>query len=152
VPNLTLYDQDRMAFKITNPGRVAADVTLLYVDSGHGIDVLFPQDEDNRIRPGESVTALTKLNSKTTGPEHLVVIAVKGTGQRINFAPLAQPTLTQARARGGDGALDTPLGRLVKRAVFGDGDARGMTADEVEDALVTLMSWQIKAEKRTSEK
>jgi hypothetical protein len=133
-PDVLAYDADRLVFDVTNKGRVPVDVTLLYIDSGYGICCFFPRDgADNRLRPGESIVPRVslKFNNKTAGMERLIVIAVKASGQPVDFSQLVQSTLARALAKAGtrgddlQHSLATPLGKLLKRAMYAEGNARG---------------------------
>ena len=156
-PDLLIYDADRLVFDLVNKGRVPIDVTLLYIDSGFGIDCLYPRDGDiNRLRPGESILPRVslKFNSKTAGLEQLLVIAVKAKGQPVDFSQLTQPTLERALEKAGtrgeelSQSLDTPLGKLLKRGMFGAGGARGASAEEIADYCMFTVSFNVRPQKR----
>jgi hypothetical protein len=66
----------------------------------------------------------------------------------MKFDCLAQPALEAARARGGAQALESPLGRLLKKAVYGDGETRGMVAEAVDETSVSLISWTVRSKPR----
>jgi hypothetical protein len=167
-PNLALYDGDLMAFKITNTGTAKADVTLLYIDSGYGINPLYPNPktgENNRLSPGDSTVVRAGIDGSTVGPESLVMIVTKGVGAvPLDFTVLAQPTLDNVRKvtprdvkESGHldavkKGLDSPLGQMLRRGLYGEGSTRGMKVDEVDDNLVTLLSWHVKSQKRPAEK
>jgi hypothetical protein len=143
-----------VSFRLQNPNRFPIDVTLLYVDSAFGIGCLFPQDELNRLRPGDSLAVPARITGDTAGLEHLVLIGVRATeGQPLDFSALAQPSLEKAenveRTRGGPaGGLKSPLGKLFQNALYGRGTTRGVQRDELDDHTLKLFSWQIRAEKR----
>jgi hypothetical protein len=146
---------DLIGWRITNPeqSRVNLDVTLLFINSQFGIMPLFPSKGEgasgiNRVRPGNSVLkGPYPVKDDTVGLEHLVVIAVKGDGPPIDFTILAQPTLAGARevARGKEETpLGTPLGRLLKGAMYGQGTARDLGAEIEADAQAfRLLSWSV---------
>jgi Caspase domain len=149
----TLYDGDRVQFKLTNTGKVPVDVTLLYVDSRFGISALFPSTENNRIRPGVTiVTPSETVRSTTTGREHVVVLAVKSEGlQPVDFVSLAQKNVDEARRdekKRGKSALGSPLGRLLRSAVYRDGTTRAMGRSEVANYAAELIPVQIEPGKR----
>ena len=154
-PCFSVYNKDRLAMRISNPGKVPIDVTVLYIDSGYGIKCLYPKDKQlNRLRPGDSEIAEFLAGGKTPGPEQFVVLAVKGKGQPVDFSSLTQPTL-DAAARGLkddvlplDKALDSPLGKLLKKGLYGQGSTRGMAVDEVDDHVMMLIPMQYKKERR----
>lgn len=151
-PNVTFYYGDRVIFVLRNKGRVPVDVTLLYVDSGYGIDCLFPKtknNELNRLGPGEAMPVPTDPVAGTFGLEHVVVIAVKAEGQPVDFSSLEQPTIETAKARGGASrSLESPLGRLLQKGLYGEGKSRGMAREEIDDHTMSLLSWHVVPRKR----
>lgn len=146
-----LHKGDKISFRITNSGRYAADVTLLFVDSAYGIAAVFPErgtSGDNRLRPGKSLlTPRVTVNAQTTGLEHVVMIAVKTQTeeQPVDFSFLAQPNLQQARLKAPPGqrmrGLDSPLGLLLQNALYGEGNQRGLTRELVNDYCIRILSW-----------
>ncbi len=151
---LTLHDGDRVMLQLSNPNRFPLDVTLLYINGGWGIDCLFPAaGELNRLDPGEMHPIFIRVTAKTTGLEHLVVVAVKGTaGQPVNFSALAQPTLEEAQAaertRGGPSATDSPLGRLLNQAMFATGGTRSVDCESLDQYRLDILSWKVVPGKR----
>jgi hypothetical protein len=158
-----LQPGDWVGWRITNSGksRVTLDVTVLFINSQYRIEPLFPKRGEgagtvNRIRPDVSFwVGPFPVSAKTTGMEHVVVIAVKGEGQPIDFTCLAQPTLEQASemARGGEEPLDTPLGRLLKNSMYGQGTTRdlGAPVEPVTQAF-RLFSWLVPPPQMTEKK
>lgn len=144
---LTLHVGERITIRVKNPCRFPVDVTLLYIDSLYGISSLFPrQGENNRLGPDDSFPASEfKVGDKTRGLEHLVVIAVKADGEVVDFTVLAQPSLEAVRTRSGtdDKSLTSPLGELLKQAVFADGQSRGMKRTAVKVHCLQLLTWEI---------
>lgn len=147
----TVHDGDHIAFRVHNRGRVAVDVTLLFVDSDFGISVIWPDPRtvtDNRILPDRAVTVgRSRVSSgKTKGLEHVVIIAVQGEGAPVDFSCLAQPTLERAKVKvaargGGPDALASPLGQLFRNALYGGGvGRRGLGADDVDKYALKLLS------------
>jgi hypothetical protein len=135
-----------IAFRVHNLGRLAADVTLLFVDSGYGIHAVFPPPGtagDNRLEAGKSLTTpRVKVTADTVGAEQVVAIAVRAGRDRGDFTCLEQPTLE--RARGTAGAvqtLDSPFGRLIQSAMYGSGTTRGLAVGEVQAYAVRLLPW-----------
>lgn len=98
---------DQLVVTLNNRGKKPSDVTLLYLDVRHGLNVLFPLREGdvNRLEPGASLhiddIALSD-NDGAFGVERLVVIAVEAERltQRADFSFLAQSPLETARIRG----------------------------------------------------
>lgn len=141
----TLSAGDGIAFRVTNPGKLAVDVTLLFVDSGYGISSLFPPagtSGDNRLPPGQSlVTPLVHVTADTVGAEQVVAIAVRAGREPVDFTCLEQLTLERARGSGGDTALTTPIGQLLQTAVYGQGNTRGLAAAQVDAYTVRMLPW-----------
>jgi len=135
---------DVTAFRLQNLSSTTVDVTLLFIDSGYGIAPIFPEPggfDDNRLGPGKTlVTPRMRVTDETVGVEHLVAIAVRATRQRVDFSCLAQPTLPTTRA-GPDAAMESPLGRLLERAMYGRGKTRGLKKTELRTHSVRLLSW-----------
>jgi hypothetical protein len=145
---LTFHNGDRLLLRLTNANRVPVDVTLLYVDSGFGIEALYPgQVGINRLLPGETVPVPIRVDSKTTGQENLVAVVVRAAdGLPADFTALAQPTLEAARNKAqtrGDGALATPLGRLLEHAMFASGTTRSADRSTLDEYRLEMFSWNI---------
>ena len=137
---------DWVAFRVGNRGSAAADVTLLFIDSGYGISCLFPAAGivgDNRLAPGKDLTTQrVQVTADTIGAEQLVLIAVRAGRDPVDFSCLEQPTLAKARAaHRGASAMGSPLGRLLESAVYGSGKARGLGAGDLGDFTVRLLPW-----------
>jgi hypothetical protein len=63
-----------------------------------------------------------------------------------DFSLLNQPSLELARAertRGGAGPLDSPLGELLRSALYADGATRGMSVRKVQKHCLQLQSFRI---------
>jgi hypothetical protein len=144
----TLADGDRVLIQVKNLNRFPVDITLLYINGGLGIDSLFPAEgEINRLDPGETKPVRIRITAKTSGLEHLVVVAVKGTGgPPVDFSSLALPTLEEARAaertRGVE-VPDSPLKRMLHQALYTGGSVRGATSDELNEYRLNLRSWRV---------
>jgi hypothetical protein len=88
------------------------------------------------------------VNDKTTGHEHLVAIAVPSTSpdQQADFTFLAQNEVG-AQQRGSDAnavrSFNSPLGRLLRQAMFADGGKRGLDDHEVSQHDAQLLSWAV---------
>jgi hypothetical protein len=144
-----LRDGERIRYRIHNHGKTPADVTLLVVSSDYRIWSAFPEKlstTNNRVPPGAWIqTEVLQMTADTVGLEHLVVLAVEGTGrQQVDFACLEEDTWESARGarlRGdGQGALDTPLGKLFAHALFRKGQTRG--AGLADHYQMRILSWQ----------
>ena len=136
---------DEVRFTVANRGAVAADVTLLHVDSSYGIQSIFPPrrgSRDNRVPPGRSlVAARGRINDDTVGPEQLVAIAVRSGDRRVDLSSLEQPGLTPAATRGG--GEPSPLELLLDRALNGRGTLRGFESSGLDDYTVRLLTWTV---------
>lgn len=143
---------DLIGWRIVNRGREAVDLTLLYIDSQFAVQAVFPRPRavgvNNRLAAGESyATPPVEVTDDTLGQEHLVVIAVPGEGPQRDFRCLAEPNLAAARGqtRGGQSALESPLGKLLEYAAFNEGEAtRGVRRVELDESRLMLISWTVK--------
>ncbi len=141
---INLYSGNRIGFKVKNTGQEPQDVTLLLIDSGYGIHVLYPTPgATNRLFPGNEVLKRGTITADTTGLEHLVVIAMKGkpVDSPVNFSFLSQPTIERSRAIGGEN-MNSPLGKIFQNALYGEGNTRGFASDEIENYQVRTLSWK----------
>jgi hypothetical protein len=145
---LKLQADELVGLKVTNTGRVQADITVLFVDSNFGIDVLFPPPAtvtDNRIPPGESLfVGPMQVQGNSIGLEHLLIIANKGEGQPLDFTWLGQPSLEQARSSpsGTPNGLGSPLGKLFQNAMYAGGTTRGLKMADTDDVILRAVSWE----------
>ena len=148
-PTVTAFNEDRLSIDLKNPGKVAVDVTLLYVSSDCEIKAMYPRPGDlNRLGPGNSVSLPMEFENDADAQEHLVVIAVRGQGQPIDFTLLAQPKLPRARGAVVNRPLKSPLGRLLSRGMFGEGRARGLDAGDVDDCRMSLIPFDVRKSRR----
>lgn len=88
---------DLLKVALGNNGPSARDVTVLYLDARHGIQVLFPREgESNRLEAGALQSLEFVVDDSTHGIERLLVISVEAErlGERADFSFLAQPSLT----------------------------------------------------------
>jgi len=156
-----VYDGDVAKVHLNNTGHVPVDVTILYIDNGYGITSLFPdtsKNEDNRIPPGGTRVIRLDVNGQTLGAEHLVVIAVQGKGLNADFGSLEQPTIEEAKgsqkSRGRDDGrgLNSPLGKLLQNALYGEGGTRGVSRrHEANEYVLKCLTWKIEPGKRPGE-
>lgn len=140
-----LHPGDEIAFRITNPSAQTIDISLLFIDSGYGIQAVFPLPgtlEDNRLKPGQIIdTPRFEAESGSDGPEQVVAIAVKAGPRPVDFSVLEQPTLERTSLRSAS-ALETPLGGLLQSALYGKGATRGIGSRHLNNYAVRLLSWQ----------
>ncbi len=144
---MTLKNGEPITFRVKNPCAFPVDVTLLCIDSQCGINALYPQEgEINRLQPGDSFPLSTKVVAESPGIEHLVAIAVKSDREVVDFICLAQPSLEALKTRGhsDDSSLTSPLGQLLKHAIFADGETRGIKRSPVKGYSLRLLTWDIK--------
>ena len=151
---LTLVSGDRVGWQMINRGKTDVAVSLLYIDAGFGIQAVFPRagsGTDNMLTKngGTFTTKSAKITANPVGNEHVVLIAVprQPEHQAPDFSFLEQETL--ALARGGDAGnagLESPLGRLLKNAMYGEGGTRGLDSDDAAESQLTLQSWRVVAE------
>jgi hypothetical protein len=156
---LEFREGEVLGVRVENRGREPVDATVLFVDSGFGITPFIPRapGADNRLPPpragaaaGRSaLTRRLRINARTVGLEHVVVIAVKARAEELpaDFSFLAQASIPRARGIGGvrgvEGrAADSPLGRLFRNALYGEGATRGATSVDVDAYSLGLLSWR----------
>ena len=143
---IILHPNDRVAWRITNKGTSAADVTLLFIDSQLAIVPLFPRPAtigDNRLQPGATyLTAPSRVTAKTTGREQVVAIAVQTQGPPRDFLFLSQSSLASSLATRGL-QHDSPLSQLLKFANYRQGTTRGVTNATLETYSVQFISWSV---------
>ncbi len=74
----------------------------------------------------------------------LIAVPRQAGHQVPDFRFLEQQTLP--KSRGGDDdnpALASPLGRLLKNAMYGEGGTRGMETNDAVEAHLMLQSWKV---------
>ena len=147
---LELMGGDLIAFRIHNPFHYRVDVSLLFVDSGFGIDAIYPPSNtvvDNRIDAGESLMiGPMRVDAKSTGLEHVVIIAMEGEGQPLDFSWLAQPSIeriekTASTRSAQQNSLTSPLGGLLKQAMYASGQTRGLQTTDAKTVSTHVISW-----------
>jgi uncharacterized caspase-like protein len=141
---------ERIRYRIHNRGMTPVDVTLLVVSSNYRIWSAFPEklsQTNNRVPPAAWIqTDALQISSDTLGLEHLVALAVEGTGrQQVDFAWLEEENWDAARGarRGSEAGTDVlqhPIGKLFAHALFRKGQMRG--AGTAEHFQMRLLSWQ----------
>jgi hypothetical protein len=148
----TVYDKDKVRLKVTNTGRTAFDLTVLYVDTDHAIGPLFPKRGlSNRVPPKGSLTVPILINGSTIGKEQVVLIAVKSGDREADFTCLAQKGPEKLRDVTADRGSAAGLSKLLERKVYGQGSdtkSRGAGADAVSDHAMGLIAWQVKGTPR----
>lgn len=116
-------DGDTLELSVRNIGRVALDLSVLYIDAAHGITALYPHPRgaSNRLEPGDLDHVVARIDATTTGLERLLLIAVeaRAQGESHDFSFLGQARLERSRS----GAGRDDIERMFEEAGFG-GDAR----------------------------
>lgn len=136
-----LYEGDSLSLTIANFLDVPIDITVLFVGSDYGIDVVFPRGGGfNRFMEEEERTLpLGRINTETIGMERLVVIASKAspTAAPANFSFLAQPGVQRTRS------AITPLGTMLTEAGFGGLRTRSTSDDATlaGDSDIHTLAW-----------
>lgn len=151
---LVLVPGDYVGWRMTNQGKSDVAVSLLYIDAGFGIHAIFPRPNsgvENILTKngGALATKHFKITADPVGNEHVVLIAVprQEGRQAPDFSFLEQPTLPQARGNGEDNpGLNSPLGRLLKNAMYGKGGTRGLDSGDAAEAHLMLQSWRTSAD------
>ena len=93
---------DWIAWRITNNGGIPADVTLFHIDRAYHIQAVFPSSSDstNRLEPGRSFPFIVRsIYARNTGPECMVLLAVKANRPPLDLTVLAEPTWETAQSR-----------------------------------------------------
>jgi hypothetical protein len=146
-----LQPGDRVTVAFENTGRTALDVTLLYLDSKYGVDVMYPTEPgaSNRVEPGgRSAPVELDVTDTSFGTERLAVIAVepRRLEDRADYSflaqgPLASETLTRAAGRGADAAAGE---QMFRDAGFADFATRGLApAAPPANTGMQVFSWQV---------
>jgi hypothetical protein len=96
-----LHAGDRISVSLLNNGSTSVDVTMLYVDSRYGINVLFPggAGASNRLEPRANYDFDVDITDNTLGLERMLTIVVEAakTQERADFSFLAQSPLVASR-------------------------------------------------------
>lgn len=143
-----LHDGESVVFLLTNPTPYTLDITLLLINSGYGIRTLFPRLEvgdENRLKPQQQLRTPAFRVVEPFGPEQLVIIATKAGAGRTDFSSLEQSSLTQALWHAAHApALRSPVGQLFQRALYGQGQVRGVAKAVLDTYTVRVLSWSTK--------
>ncbi|HZZ26412.1 MAG TPA: caspase family protein [Pirellulales bacterium] len=153
---LTLLPNDLIRWRMTNHGQSDMAATLLYIDAGFGIKAIFPRagsGTDNLLtkKEGTQQTKVWRITADPVGNEHVVLIAVprQAGNQAPDFSFLEQSTLPLMRGADDPEAasLESPLGKLLKNAMYENGTRGGAPVDDIIDTQLSLQSWRVGAEK-----
>lgn len=141
---IKLEKGERFAVRFHNQGRAGAWVTVLFVDSHHGVLPFFPRGADqaveNLVLPNTPlVTPMLKVG-KTFGLEHMIVIAVKANNKQkgVDFRWLCQGGVERALK------MPSPLEDLLGSAAlaFRSGGTRGFEDVPLGDHALQLISFR----------
>jgi hypothetical protein len=156
----TLFNGDRAVIEVTNGGDADVDVNLFYVDSNYGISCLFPRNARfNRLSTGRSISLPVEFVNTRRGIERLIVIGVAGRGERADLNALEQPSweavesTNPTRGTAGTAGLESPLGKLLRGALYADaplvGKTRGLARDDAANYSMRLVTWQVDDQPRS---
>jgi hypothetical protein len=147
--SLTLHEGEKIALRVTNRSKeVSVFVTILFVSSDFTISCVYPRGDEPReaLAAGtDFTTPRTRVNAETVGLEHFVVIAEAARERPTDFGWLTQPTLAQAQdvtTRGEHDPLESPLGRLLRHALYAEGQTRCLDRAIAASYTLRLLSWQ----------
>jgi hypothetical protein len=151
----------RLRLHIRNTGTEAVSVAVFYADNSYQVAPFFPLVDDdflaanNRIEPDGTLyrTIGFRINDRTVGWEHVVVIAVAATDELAihDLVRLQQEGLTQ-RTRAPDAPpLRSPLGRLIELSIGGGTRAgRQSAAPPIGTYAIRRVSWNVVAQREGS--
>ncbi|HEX3657123.1 MAG TPA: caspase family protein [Pirellulales bacterium] len=143
---VTLRSNDWVAWRLSNRGSSAVDLTLLFIDSHLAISPLYPTRNtvgENRIfRNSSFLSRPARVTATTTGREQVVAVAVKAQASPIDFMFLAQPSLDRALGTRGAGP-ESPLTRLLESANYRNGTTRGIESEDLSSYSVRFLSWNV---------
>jgi hypothetical protein len=155
-PDLKMHGGDRISFRVLNQGDHSVDVTILFIDSGYGVNPYLPAPNEvlnNRISPTKPLKGLRKrLGTATLGKERIVVLVTQAKGEPRDFTIFVQPTLERARSvdvTRGETTLATPLGQVLSRALYRMEGTRSLGDDDIEAITGRVLSWETTDEPRT---
>jgi hypothetical protein len=142
---------DRLFFQIKNNHKRAVDVTILFVNSEYGIELMYPinSGDANRIDAESKQVELFDItvNTRTVGVESLIVIAVEAEPQTAmaDFSFLTQGSLERTRDAREAGTDDQEeLFGLFQEAGYGErtrGDKKAPAA-AIKKTMMRVFSWQ----------
>jgi hypothetical protein len=152
---LVLIPGDYIGWRMTNRGTTDFAVSLLYrrrfwrscdlSRTGSGTDNLLTKNG------GTHATKRAKITTNPIGNERVVLIAVPRLPEHRSpdFSFLEQETLPKARGNGDpdNAGLDSPLGRLLKNALYSEGNTRGIDSGDAAEAHLMLQSWRVTADR-----
>lgn len=143
-----LHAGDTLQLRLVNDGDRPVDMTLLAIDANHGITPLYPAGvgEANRIEPRGEYLIEAEIQADTIGTERLVLIvaAAEPGAERMDFAFLAQPRLTQLRGASARDPGARDLYALLEATGFRSSTTRGVPAvgrSALEAVTMQVFTW-----------
>lgn len=149
-----VHHGQQLRLHIRNTGTEAVSVAVFYVDNSYQVAAFFPLVDDdflaanNRIEPGGTLYRSIgfRINDRTVGWEHVVVIAVPATDELAlhDLIRLQQEGLTP-RTRGPEAPpLRSRLGRLIELSVGGGTRTQRQAAEVVVGTYaIRRVSWNV---------
>jgi tetratricopeptide (TPR) repeat protein len=142
---IELAGGELVSFRVVNHSADKVHVTLLHINSDYGIFVLYPRGDGvpEPLPPGQSMaTSLIQVTSRTTGREKVVALAVRASNTGVvDFTSLARPISTRP---GEIAELEaSALGRLLRRAIYGEGNERGLSLKEMGEHSFEMLSFTV---------
>lgn len=139
---------DVVELELGHRGSSPVDVSVLYVDSRHGVGAIFPRDGAvNRLDPGVSVRTRMTLTDDTLGLERVLVFAIEVPGRhgdRVDLSFVAQASLPSAEVTRTAGTDADDVRRLFREAGFGAGLTRSAEAAPVPARVGAVsQAWQV---------
>lgn len=163
----TLYTDDEMKVKVENISNQAIDLTLLEINTQHGIGVVFPDlsESSNRIEAHKSIELPLSIcvgkvekdefdnrqicspNPEQAGLSHLIFIAVQAQPNAMNsdFTFLAQAALPPEREVSQWTEVQKDLDALLVDAVFTGEQRSVIRRQSLQQADIQVFSWETRA-------
>ncbi|MEM7164747.1 MAG: caspase family protein [Planctomycetota bacterium] len=143
-----LHPGDEIEIEAINRSGRIYDLTILLLDAQHGVQAIFPQGGATaRLTPQDkkrSWRTTGRVDDKTLGLEHLLVLAIPRTEQSdvVNFTWLQHDPLA-LKVRGGSDRSSGPLGQVLDSLAFGS-SLRGLQIKKAQnhEAFGRLISWR----------
>jgi hypothetical protein len=150
--DLSLQAGDLIKLRVHNLNDFGVYPTLLFIDSEYHITPWYPDVSEPIKKLGEGKVLEVesfRINKKTVGQEYMVLIAVKGEGEPVDFSILAEETAagagTAVKKKGGSDPFKSPLGELYQSALYGKGNRKGIERAQIGSHILRLITWKTKA-------
>ncbi len=138
-----LHNSDWFACDLTNRSAIPVDVNILFVNGDYGVDLYYPEPGlqlDNRLPPGKTMrTPAVEIDDKTTGVEHLIVVATKSKaqGQPVDLSSLVQPGVNDA-----DRQLTARTIADQLEVLFPESGVRSFRRPDIEQIQFRVFVWR----------